>query len=212
MKNPVRLLLAATTFAMAAASANASTVIIDFDNITAESGNGTVFDSGHPVLTDGFSFTTGHGHVITSPPTCDGGCASNGTQYLGGDMTDVVMTRTGGASFDVYSFDAAKAFYNLSRPSTILVEGTFAAGGTTSAYFTLANNDFSSISLTGFVGLKSLRFIGANESGQVSSQWIGVDNIKVSSVPEPAGYALMLTGFGAVVVMTSRRKQKHPAM
>ncbi len=46
-----------------------------------------------------------------------------------------------------------------------------------------------------------------DQSGTPGGNDFGVDNIRVASVPEPASWALMITGFGAAGAMLRRRRQ-----
>jgi len=207
MANLLTKMIAASLFLAAAGSSQAH--VVDFDSLVGPANNNLYFGGGFgPLITNGYNFDvehiyTLHGHLINNPAACAGGCADDGTQYLGGNMANLMMKLVNGAPFSVMSFDAAKAYYTYNRPSKIVVDGIFAGGGTISQTFTLPSDNFGSFTLVGFTGLSKVTFRGADANGTPGDLWIGVDNIAV--VPEPATYGMLLAGLAAVGLRARRR-------
>jgi hypothetical protein len=56
----------------------------------------------------------------------------------------------------------------------------------------------------------TIEFLG--DSSQVNSRYIGLDNVSVSSVPEPSTWAMMILGFCGLGFVAYRRKQNGPAL
>ncbi len=151
------------------------------------------------VLTQGYQIKSAEScctYVGTVAPTT----ISNGEQYLSYMGFDTTLTTVDGSNFLVTSFDA-KSGSALTTADLLLLTGIRADGSQVTAAFNLTHA-YQTFSLMGFDDLVSLTF-GAPGQGY----W-AVDNIAVgpSTVPEPAAWALMFAGFGAVGVALRRRK------
>lgn len=200
-------MIAATMF-LVAVSGTTQAHVIDFNTYVAPPDNGIYFGMYAPLYSDGYVFTTernftGHGHLINNPGFCRLGCADNGTQYLGGNMANLVMRLASGGTFSVTSFDATKAYYHYNRPDHIVVEGLLQGGAMITQTFALQNDNFGPISMVGFNNLVKLTFRGADANGVPGNLWIGIDNL--SAVPEPATYGMLLAGLAAIAVLARRR-------
>lgn len=195
-------LVAAAAFT---ACASASATIIDFNDYAAAANNGTVLGS---ISTEGYNFSSPHGHVITNVSTCATTCADNGTQYVGGDMTSLLIDM-GGAGFSIGSFDFAEAFANQATPTQLTVQAVFLDGSSITNNFAFdgvydgagALLDFQNLTVD-LINLSSLR-LSANG-------YFSVDNIDTEvdtevPVPEPAILSLLAMGLGSLGL--SRRRK-----
>jgi hypothetical protein len=208
-KFAIKMIAAAAV--LAAVSGAAQAHVIDFNTYVGLPNNGTYFETYAPLFTDGYVFTTErnftrHGHLINNPAFCGQGCAVDGTQYLGGNMANLVMKLVSGGTFSVTTFDATKAYYHHNRPDKIIAEGMVQGGGMVTQTFDLPTDNFGSFQLTGFSNLLTLTFRGADANGVAGDLWIGVDNI--AAVPEPATYALLLAGLGGIALLARRRRDR----
>jgi hypothetical protein len=203
------ILLAATGVSQAA--------VVTFDTVVGPPNNGLYFGSHYGSYTvEGFTWDTApfsHGHLVTDITECYLGCTDNGTQYLGGNMTNLIMKAVGGGTFSVSSFDASAAYLDFpqNHPAKIILTGTLQGGGTISETVTLAPAGFSTIHINGFNNLTKLTFWGANAAGGTlvgtdDGYYIGIDNINTSPVPEPATYGMLLAGLGLMGMMRRWRK------
>jgi hypothetical protein len=175
-----------------------------------------------PLLTDGFTFTSGHFHIIDNAPQCvfDGCAPINGTQYLASDGPllgqAVVMTRTDGGTFRVDSLQASRLFANdtdaealgFMNASTLLLVGALSGGGTVSVQVALpAMPAFNSFTLPAeFTELTSLTISGLVPGITDSASW-GVDSIEVELVPEPRTVFMLLTGCCAALLRLRKNHQ-----
>lgn len=193
-------LFAAAAFA---ACASASATTIDFNAYPGAASNGTILGT---IATDGYNFTSSHGHVVTNPFSCVGTCANNGTQYLGADMLDLVMDM-GGAGFSVGSFDFAEGFANLVIPTQLTVQAFFVGGGSSTQTFSFdgvydgagALVDFQTLS----VNLGNLSSLRLSANG-----YFAVDNINTEAngeVPEPTILSLMALGLAGLGLRCRRK-------
>ena len=175
--------LAATALVVAASSAQAAIVIVNFDSLTVGNQAGTV--SG--LVFNNFQVSNGFGP--SSPPNF----AFNNQAIAGFDF---------GAGFTSLSF-AAGAFTN----SLVSVFSGVGGSGTLLGSVTVTNppadpNAFSPWSVS---------FAGVGRSVVVSTQaaTFGWDDVTINTggaVPEPASWAMLIAGFGLVGAASRRRR------
>ena len=216
MKNIVRTVLV-TSAGLTLAVIPLRADVITFDQVPPP---GNAIQSG-TVTTQGFNFTSPSFHIIDQPAACAGGCVDDGSQYLAvagsGLDSPVVVTNAAGQTFSVFALDGAKLFLTPGglngdpNADTLDLLGTLSSGGTVSASFTLpAEGSFDTFNLTGFTGLTSLTISGTG-SGDPDASW-AVDNMVVSSAPEPATLFLVFGVILPVLAASVRHKRRHPAL
>jgi len=90
---------------------------------------------------------------------------------------------------------------------------TVSFGGVALGTFTPASTSFSEVTSGSFVATASTGVITFSTGLNGGDADIGLDNVSISAVPEPATWAMMLVGFGGMgVAMRSRRKQAVAAI
>ena len=194
----------------------AAAAVIDFNGVPS-SGNTNQSPS---LTTQGFVFTSGHFHTIDDPGLCTfGGCVGNGTTYLAVDGPGlgfpILMTALGGGVFSLLGFDgdilfldtAAAASGGFADATSIGVVGSVSGGGTLSTSFLLnGSSSFQHFNLPGnWNNLLSVTFTGL--SGVVSDTSFALDNVGVTSSPEPAAMGLV----GVVLVALGARRARKRA-
>ena len=162
-----------------------------------------------------YNFSSSHMHIVGSPSVClFGGCTTSSTgQYLsteagaiGGSLT---LSNSSSTPFSLVSFDGAELFLDGNAASTggfpnattISVVGVKADASVVTASFDLGAADAPGFTDTGdfqtfylpssFSGLVSATFVGYVCAGLGA---FGIDNINVTSVPEPSTVMLFLLG------------------
>ena len=141
---------------------------------------------------------------------CGPGCASNGTTaYYGLNETSVSISHAGGDLFSLTSIDAAQTFLGLDRPLTLTLTGVQAGRTIETSIFVDSNSAarFSTFSFANLVNLSSLTISGGRDFPEFA-----LDNVvlSTSAVPEPASWAMMISGF-AVVGGSMRRGRSSKA-
>ncbi len=169
--------------------------------VTFEGQPNTVYNS--PITRDGFVIGNPEGqeqhfHEIASTGF---GLASNGTGVLLNDRdTQIFVAALNGGLFNLASFDIAAAFNN--SPGTSFTATGFLGGGTVG---TISGSLGEFATFAGF-GTSTDRVVFNGSGGGGGFE---LDNLKfsaVSGVPEPATWAMMLLGFGAVGASMRRRR------
>ena len=189
-------------------NSTAQAEVITFDTVPAGGANTTVFGT---ISADGFVFTSPHAHVLNSPSTCAGGCADNGTPWIGGDTTLISMRLSEPGVFSISALDAAEAFTELNRPTGLVVNGIQSDGRTLTALFGFdgindslgGQQDFQTFTFTNdWTRLVRLSFT------TTESRWFGLDNLVVTGpaapIPEPA--TMLLAGIGIAGALLRRRR------
>jgi len=199
-------LLASVAMVSAPAAADAAT--IDFSDV----GSGDCAGLSNPTDSQGFRFTDLSGGGLYM---CNAGVIQNNTTpaLIAANVLSVLgMADVTGAEFSLNSFFAGgrTTDFDASTPNSVtatglLVEGTTAAG-TVSQTFSFTGVQFSQFTLDpSFTGLTSVRFTAL---GDGAPEFL-INNLVVNEtagVPEPATWALMLTGFGGAGAVLRRRR------
>ena len=183
----------------------ADAAVIDFDAHPTDFAN--------PIFEGGFRFdflATGWG--VFGPGS--GACCDinyNGTTALFADgdrqnqRGNVVMSRVGGGTFDLFSFDAA--VYALVTPGSIDVTGAIQGGGTVATTLALGT-PWQTFALNGFTNLVSVTFRDTQSGGFLVAPGFGIDNLRTEeAVPAPAPLALL--GLGLAALGLSRRRRAN---
>ncbi len=185
MRKSLKLALSAIASIAVAAPANAAVVL--FNGLTT---NGAAFTS----LTEaGFTITNLLGSVSQN---LTGGNAAPSLQFTNFGGT-IEITLTGGGTFSATSVDLIGGSYITQA----YLGGTAIAGNGTGVTFGDSTGSFASYALP--TAVMDRLTININQGGNTTFSG-GLDNINLSasatvpSVPEPAVWALMVAGFGAV--------------
>jgi hypothetical protein len=170
---------------------------------------GSAPSAGYTVIDD---FSTdagigGGGFQIKTPPADGNGAppaSSNGSAYLsvlaGGSAT-INFTPASSFQFDWGSVDSYNTLViNSTAGSETVVPGSM-------NFMNPANGDQVSPGTNGLftvTGAPGQKFTSITLTSSQNS--FEIDNLAVAGVPEPANWALMIAGFGAIGVMSRRRR------
>lgn len=205
MKHTTLCLLA--VFAMAFQASPAAAIVIDFEDLGLAPGNTLHPADNATVASGGFDFTNGtlvshldihfgHDTGITIGPT---------TELTGHE--EVIMTKNGGGTFTLVSFDWGSWYDEASH---FEVDGQLFGGGTVSQQFfpdqdlTTFETFFLNSSFTNLTSVMWQHYDG-NQGVQ------NLDSIFVSNglaVPEPSTYAMAALGLAGLGMFAWRRKRK----
>ncbi|TWI69556.1 putative secreted protein [Pseudoduganella lurida] len=203
-----RKILLAIAAAILAISANAET--LDFE---AEAGGYGYYP--YSFVEDGFNVNytpvSVFGFYIIDDPAdhlgqCNPACASNGTTaFYSFNESSVTIDRENKGLFSLTSLDVAQTFTEHDRPLTLTLIATGINGTVTTEIFveTKAAEKFSTFTFTNFVDISSLTIVGSEEFPEFA-----IDNVvlSVSPVPEPASWAMLIAGLGAIGTAVRRKR------
>lgn len=215
MKNKIITICAIALFLVTGVGQVQATMIT-FDGVPS-SGNPTITS----LMTDGFTFTSGHFHTMDTPTgTMFGGSVDNGTIYISEEAGSlglpITMATTSGLPFDLFSFDGAEHYLDAAAAADggfpnadfIFVKGNLYGGGTTAEYGFILDGiadgiggapDFQPFTLAGvFRNLDSVTFRGMRTN--VTPGGIALDNINAEVVPAPGAVLLGILGLSVAGV------------
>jgi hypothetical protein len=219
MKIGTLLIGAALALMATAGTASAAVVVISdpsFESPSLPSGayeygvqNGAQHSSnGVDVTASGLTFGNGAG-IQSNGSAWNFAPAPDGTQtaFLQSynDQTPGVITQdvsglTPGKSYDISFFDADRAGYGVD-PVTVYFDG--AALGT----YTPASTNWNSVTTASFIPTSSNGVITYSVGLNAGDADIGLDDVSISAVPEPAVWAMMLMGvFGLGATLRNNRR------
>lgn len=168
--------------------ASGQTVIYNFDTTTPGAGN---------ISGSNYQFLTGNGPNGVAPQS-----ANPGGRYLsvlGGGLATITFS----APVTAFSFD----WGSVDSYNTLTVLGSFGQRTFSGAAYVGSGGNGTSSGLFTFQGgggtISSFSLASSSNSFEI-------DNVAVTAVPEPAAWAFMILGFGAVGA-TMRRRQRVTA-
>ncbi len=137
---------------------------------------------------------------------CNPRCASNGTIALYAfNESSVTFDLENGGLFSLTSLDAAQTLTGNDRPLTLTLTGSGTGGVVTTTIFVGVQEaeSFTNFTFADFTNLSSLTITGGPEFPEFA-----IDNVVLSAaaVPEPASWAMLIAGFGAVGGLVRRRQ------
>ncbi|GGY34952.1 PEPxxWA-CTERM sorting domain-containing protein [Pseudoduganella albidiflava] len=202
----IRKVLLAMAATILATSAMAET--IDF-----EAQAGGYGYSPYSFVEDGFRITYSpisvFGFYIIDDPAdhlgqCNPACASNGTTaFYSFNESSVTIDLASNGVFSLTSLDVAKTFTGNDKPLALTLTATGADGIFTTTIFVDAGpaETFSTFIVENFVDISSLTITGSEEFPEFA-----IDNVVVSTVPEPASWATLIAGLGIIGGAVRRRR------
>lgn len=189
----------ALTSALVAVSAPASAAIVDFEDKTAFSCNGSGSDS-----SGGLSYSYGFYVCYYSPTNPADFPTAPASTVMASGYYPTTFSALGGGTFSLQSVDLGFGPFQHGglTADTTTVTGNLFGGGTVSTTLNVTQA-FSTHALN-WSNLVSVSFGALN----TSSEYLAFDNIVYNTgVPEPAAWAMMLAGFGLVGSAMRRRSK-----
>lgn len=229
LRNVIGRALAIASLGAVAWSAPAQAVLLDFENVMPDMslyGDGETFAQGGFTFTNQGDFGTvsdAASFVVAQAPSGD-----DTLFYSALNDSRLLLDRTNGATFDIFSFDAAfVAPAPLGAdvsPGRIILLGNLLGGQTVFQSWDLAASDANGAFsfnryTTGFDSFRNLTsvsflactFVGDScASPSLNLAQFSLDNIRtdnVPAVPEPSTYALLAFGLAGVAALAGQRRR-----
>ena len=218
------LLLAAGALALAAAGASSAAVVVADHSFEAPSvpggyeygaQNGAQHSSNNVNATaPGVTFNGGSG-VQANGSAWGFAAAPDGVQtaflqsYDNATPGSITMDLSGlvvGESYDVSFLDANRAGYGV-NPVTV----SYVGGGSLGT-FTPLSDSFGAVTSGRFTATATTGDINFSVASNAGDSDIGIDNVSVSAVPEPAIWAMMLLGFFGLGAMVRVARREPPLL
>ena len=158
-----------------------------------------------------FTYIVPSDAALTASPSVDK--PGNGSNYLAFAATSggqyLSITQSGGGDFSLYSIDMMQSLYTGASSPTDHVKIEYFDGSGMHSETEAVGNSFSTLTLdlSDVTKVEIFRL-----EGQPYRYW-GLDNVNSSAtgpVPEPAAWAMILTGFFGIGAITRRRRQAGP--
>lgn len=174
------------TFLLASSVVKAAPILIDFDEITPQSGSGqiTVESKGYSFFAFGSSYSDPWSGVSSAGFYSSGDCFSYGP----GCGVTVSMESASGTPFSVHSFTVA--YDDNSQNWQAAFTGTVAGGATADLSAAVGTGDW--------LQLESLLAWSTCLSSSCTEQTVRIDDITVSAVPLPPAVWLLGTSLAAL--------------
>ncbi len=198
----IKMLKAAIAGLVLSASGFANAGLVEFEDIIT---SGTYLSTSGPDTVDGMVFSySGSAYFMENYHTTDSAAPVDPTGSLFTyQNTFITMTKDGGSSFDLNSFDAG--IYLNQADALINVVGTYNIGGTVSEAFNISPNAWNTFTFSDtWSDLASVTF------QMIGSSFIQYDNIAYNNqsvdVPEPSTLAIFAL---AILGLASRKVKKQ---
>ena len=198
------------------AASGAQASVVTFNNIPAL---GFTSPPQLPLMSGGLDFATSSLLSGIAISDYDPDKPGNGTNYLAfasfqpPGVQYLSITQQGGGDFNLYSIDMMQSAYTASdaAPDTVTIK--YWMGGTQHTYSPSVSitNSFTTLNLELYdVTEVDIYTLHRLIPGSPASGFWALDNVYSSAtgpVPEPATWAMILTGFGGIGALVRRRRQ-----
>ncbi len=185
--------------ALIALGTGQASAAVDFQDLPAVSAGGSA-----DVVSGGYVFKYSSAfplavHGVTNLDTF-GAAGNHYLAYEAGVGTETFSRQDGGL-FNLMALDIGGWENFGSTAATLSITGLRSDFTTLSFSANVLPNTFSTIQFNGFTHLRSVTLGALPGRG-----YLAVDNLRVTPVPEPETYALMLAGLGLLAAASRRRK------
>lgn len=187
--------LGAACLALTMAGSAQAAVTIDFEILSNTGFPFSVLTSSY--AEDGFKLSVSG---LLSPKlyaaSTDNPIYSGSTAMAGTVSSTIKLERGDGGAFNFNAIDLIKLSPSFLTPggNTLTFTGTYAAGGTVSNSVVIGTG-FSFTNYNSFAGFSNLKSVSWSEGANPLRHY-QFDNIKVTAVPEPGTYVMLLAGLG----------------